>query len=98
VVSKNVFGFPKGPPVPELWRVKVGEKIVFLQKCYRLSGSKVTAFFPKAFLQKYYFFTNFDPSQFRNRGAFWETKNIFGNHYPITLKNAQKTRIVQQFF
>jgi hypothetical protein len=32
VVSKNVFGFPKGPPIPELWRAKFGEKIVFLQK------------------------------------------------------------------
>jgi hypothetical protein len=59
---------------------------------------KVTAFFPKAFLQKYYFLTNFDPPQFRNKGAFWETKNIFGNHYPSTLKNAQKTRIIKQFF
>jgi hypothetical protein len=29
VVSKNVFGFPKGPPVPELGRVKGGEKLYF---------------------------------------------------------------------
>jgi hypothetical protein len=41
---------------------------------------------------------NFGPSQFRNRGVFWETKNIFGKHYPNTLKNAQKTPILKQFF
>jgi hypothetical protein len=41
---------------------------------------------------------NFAPSQFRNRGAFWETKNIFGKHYPNTLENTQKTPILKQFF
>ncbi len=41
---------------------------------------------------------NFAPSQFRNRGAFWENKNIFGKYYPNTLKNAQKAPILKQFF
>jgi hypothetical protein len=34
VHPKNVFGFSKGLPVPKLLRGKVGEKMVFLQKCF----------------------------------------------------------------
>ncbi len=64
----------------------------------RLSGSKVTAFFSKSIFAKILFFHQIWPSTVPEQGAFWETKNIFGNHYPITLKNAQKTRIVKQFF
>jgi hypothetical protein len=51
--------------------------------------------FPKSIFAKS---PNFAPLQFRNRGAFWETKNIFGKHYPNTLKNAQKKPILKQFF
>jgi hypothetical protein len=51
--------------------------------------------FPKIIFAKS---PNFAPLQFRNRGAFWETKNIFGRHHPNTLKNAQKTPILKQFF
>jgi hypothetical protein len=51
--------------------------------------------FPKSIFAKS---PNFDPPQFQNRGAFWETKNIFGKHYPNTLKNAQKTPILKPFF
>jgi hypothetical protein len=51
--------------------------------------------FPKSIFAKS---PNFAPLQFRNRRAFWETKNIFEKHYPNTLKNAQKTLILEQFF
>jgi hypothetical protein len=56
---------------------------------------KSYSIFPKSIFAKS---PNFAPSQFRNRGAFWETKNIFGKHYPNTLENAQKTLILKHFF
>jgi hypothetical protein len=56
---------------------------------------KSYSIFPKNIFAKS---PNFAPSQFRNRRAFWETKNIFGKHYPNTHKNAQKTPTLKQFF
>jgi hypothetical protein len=40
----------------------------------------------------------FAPLKVPEQGGFWETKNIFGKQYPNTLKNAQKTPILKQFF
>jgi hypothetical protein len=48
---------------------------------------KSYSIFPKSIFAKS---PNFSPLQFRNKGAFWETKNIFGKNYPNTLKSAQK--------
>ncbi len=56
---------------------------------------KSYSIFPKSIFGKS---PKFAPLQFRNKGAFWETKNIFGKHYPYTLKNAQETPIKKQFF
>jgi hypothetical protein len=68
----------------------ISRKLIKWMKSYSVS--------PKSIFAKLPFFTNFAPPQFRNREAFWETKNIFGMHYPNTLNNAQKTRILKQFF
>jgi hypothetical protein len=72
---------------------KIGSrKSVEWIKSYSIFPKSIFAKIP-FFHQPYHFFSTV-PEQ----GAFWETKNLFGNHYPITLKNAQKTRILKQFF
>jgi hypothetical protein len=53
----------------------------------RKSAERIKSYsiFPKSIFAKS---PNFAPSHFLNRGAFSETKNIFGTLYPNSLKNA----------
>jgi hypothetical protein len=56
---------------------------------------KSYSIFPKSIFSKS---PNFAPPQFRNRGAFWETKTIFGIIYQNTIKNAKKIPNQKHFF